>query len=239
MKPAMNVPRSPRAPLVAALSLLSLGASCDRVVEPGPPQNEPAQASSAASGAQAARGDWTGLSPSGGAAAGHERARARSATTVGEGPCIAPLREPPPPAAEPTRNCPTDPSGAPVMPTGSVAFVDAEGAPTIPVEHARTPEHREHGLMYRTDMPKDAGMLFSWQDSEQRTFWMHNTCLPLDMLFIGRDGTIAGILEQVPPMNDKGRTVPCPATHVLEVHAGWTRKHGVRPGQKVRIDAPR
>jgi uncharacterized membrane protein (UPF0127 family) len=125
------------------------------------------------------------------------------------------------------------------MPEGRVTFLEAPSTPTIPVELAVEPAHREHGLMYRTDLGSDAGMLFSWKDSEQRSFWMHNTCLPLDMLFLGRDGTIVGILEQVPPMNDEVRTVPCPAAHVLEVNAGWSRAHGVRPGQKVRIERPR
>ncbi len=125
------------------------------------------------------------------------------------------------------------------MPRGKVTFVDAPSSPTIEVEVASRPGHREHGLMYRTDLGADAGMLFSWNRSEPRSFWMRNTCTPLDMLFIAADGTIQGILEQVPTMNDESRSVPCRSAHVLEVHAGWTRKHGVQPGQRLRIEAPR
>jgi uncharacterized membrane protein (UPF0127 family) len=89
--------------------------------------------------------------------------------------------------------------------------------------------------MYRTELGQDSGMLFSWQDEAPRSFWMHNTCIPLDMLFIAADSTIVGILEQVPTLDEDSRSVGCPAAHVLELNAGWSRAHGVRPGQKIRI----
>ena len=81
-------------------------------------------------------------------------------------------------------------------------------------------------------------MLFAWQQPRVRSFWMRNTCLPLDMLFISADQTIAGVLEQVPTLNDTPRSVPCPVVYVLELNAGWTRAHQVRPGQKVQIEPP-
>lgn len=90
--------------------------------------------------------------------------------------------------------------------------------------------------MYRTSLGSDEGMLFSWGEEDVRSFWMLNTCVPLDMLFIAADGTIVGIVEQVPTLNTLPRGVPCPAQHVLEVNAGWTRQHGVEPGQKVEIE---
>jgi uncharacterized membrane protein (UPF0127 family) len=90
--------------------------------------------------------------------------------------------------------------------------------------------------MYRTGMPENAGMLFTWERDGQRTMWMHNTCMSFDMLFITGDGEIAGILENVPPLNDQFRSVPYLVTHALEVHAGWTSKHGVKAGQRVQID---
>ena len=105
------------------------------------------------------------------------------------------------------------------------------------IEIAATDPSRERGLMFRTAMPEDQGMIFNWADAGQRTFWMHDTCIPLDMLFIGADDTIAGVLEQVPPMDDSPRGVPCPVTHVLELNAGWCRAHGVKPGQRVRIES--
>jgi uncharacterized membrane protein (UPF0127 family) len=90
--------------------------------------------------------------------------------------------------------------------------------------------------MYRTSMPEGSGMLFSWQDERVRSFWMHNTCIPLDMLYITKDGTIAGILEQVPTLNDAPRGIKCPVAHVLELNAGWARSHSVAPGMKVKIE---
>jgi uncharacterized protein len=116
-----------------------------------------------------------------------------------------------------------------------VRFLDAPGKPRINVELARDGEQRARGLMYRTALPANQGMLFSWTEEQIQTFWMHNTCIPLDMLFIARDGTIAGILEQVPTLNDRPRSIPCPVLHVLEVNAGWSREHGVRAGQRLEI----
>jgi hypothetical protein len=150
--------------------------------------------------------------------------------------CIAPLAEPPPAAAAPAARCPADPEGPLPLPQGAVRFADAPSAPRIVVERALDDVARARGLMYRTRLDADAGMLFSWESESPRSFWMRNTCIPLDMLFIAADGTIVGILEQVPTLNTLPRAVPCPAKHVLEVNAGWTRQHGVVPGQKVEFE---
>lgn len=123
-----------------------------------------------------------------------------------------------------------------MLPMGQVRFPDAPSAPTISVERAENHAMRTRGLMYRTSLAADAGMLFSWHEEDVRSFWMKNTCIPLDMLFIARDGTIVGILEQVPTLNTLPRGVPCPAQHVLEVNAGWTRQHGIKPGQRIEIE---
>jgi uncharacterized protein len=150
--------------------------------------------------------------------------------------CVVPMPAEPLPRALPAPHCPLEPGTPPVMGEAKVAFPEAPKSPRITVEVANTAQAHEHGLMYRTKLAHDRGMLFSWPDERRRTFWMHNTCLPLDMLFIAADGTIAGILEQVPTLNDSPRAVPCPAAHVLEVNAGWSRAHGVKSGMKVRIE---
>ncbi|HEX2673683.1 MAG TPA: DUF192 domain-containing protein, partial [Polyangiaceae bacterium] len=106
----------------------------------------------------------------------------------------------------------------------------------IAVEVAATDAARERGLMYVKKLPDDQGMIFDWPEPAQRSFWMHNTCIPLDMMFIARDGTITGILEQVPTLNDEPRGVPCPAAYVLEVNAGWSRAHGIQPGTTAHIE---
>lgn len=92
--------------------------------------------------------------------------------------------------------------------------------------------------MYRRSMPDDEGMIFSWDQESYRSFWMRNTCIPLDMLFIAADGYVTGILENVPTLNEESRAIPCPAQHVLEVNAGWCRSHGVVAGQTVAIESP-
>ena len=125
------------------------------------------------------------------------------------------------------------------MPRGSVIFPEAPGSPRLSVELAQKDAHRAHGLMFRSKLEDDEGMLFSWPTPEPRSFWMRNTCLALDMLFVNDDAVIVGVLEQVPPWNDQARKVNCPASHVLEVRAGWVRDHGVAPGQRLLIEASR
>jgi uncharacterized protein len=147
--------------------------------------------------------------------------------------CVVPLLEPEPPAATTLEECPADPGGRPVMPRSTVRFPEAPGKPTLDVELALTDAHRAHGLMYRPHLAELEGMLFTFDDESVHAFWMQNTCLALDMMFIDSSGVIVGVVEQIPPWNTKQRRVSCPSTHVLEVRAGWTRDHGVVPGQHV------
>jgi uncharacterized protein len=150
--------------------------------------------------------------------------------------CVVPMAAEPPRRASNALHCPADPDQPSELARGYVLFTDAPGSPRLSVELARTEPEKERGLMFRTKMPDDQGMLFSWNNEEPRTFWMHNTCIPLDMMFIARDGTITGILEQVPTLNDAARGVPCPAAYVLEVNAGWSRSHGVKSGTIVHFE---
>jgi uncharacterized membrane protein (UPF0127 family) len=133
---------------------------------------------------------------------------------------------------------PADTPPAPKDPlrTGTIVFSEATGAaspPSITVEVADSPKTRQRGLMMRRSMPENRGMIFVFQEKKVQEFWMHNTCIPLDMMFIDKDGLIVGIEENVPTMSDDTFSVSCPSTYVLEVNAGWSRSHGVAPGQKV------
>jgi uncharacterized membrane protein (UPF0127 family) len=133
--------------------------------------------------------------------------------------------------------CPTDPAGgSPMVPIGHVSFPESRAAPRLEVELMLTEKHQARGLMYRKSLAEDKGMLFVWKLPSMHAFWMHNTCIPLDMLFIDDEGYIAGIVENAPTLNDGSRAVTCPASYVLEVNAGWSRQHGVEPGQKVLIE---
>jgi uncharacterized protein len=139
----------------------------------------------------------------------------------------------PPPAAR----CPPDPDGRHELETATVAFPEAPAHPKVDVELARSPREITRGLMYRRSMPDDRGMLFRMGDRREQTFWMQNTCIPLDMLFVDDDGVVVGVVEGAEPLTETTRSVGCPSAWVLEVNGGWTRKHGVRPGQKMGIPA--
>lgn len=116
-----------------------------------------------------------------------------------------------------------------------VNFPDAPSSPRVEVELAKTPHHIERGLMYRRSMPDDRGMFFTLDERRDHTFWMRNTCIPLDMLFIDDDGIIVGIVEAAAPLTETTRSVGCPSVFVLEVNAGWARRRGIKPGQKITI----
>lgn len=135
----------------------------------------------------------------------------------------------------PDPRCPRDPDGNPKLKTGKVSFPEAKNE-AVTVEITERDEDRQRGLMYRKSMPEDRGMIFTFEERENHRFWMHNTCIPLDMLFIDRDGTIVGIEENTSTMDDSTFEVGCPSSYVLELNAGWTRKHGVKAGQKVKLE---
>jgi uncharacterized membrane protein (UPF0127 family) len=148
-------------------------------------------------------------------------------------PAVAPVL----PKAASSAECPTDPEGGSKMPTAMVAFPDAPGNMKVDVEIAANEHDVTKGLMYRRQMNEEHGMLFKLGERRDHTFWMHNTCMPLDMLFIDEDGTIVGIVEGAEPLTDSSRSVGCDSTHVLEMNAGWARRHAVKPGQRVGLPA--
>jgi uncharacterized membrane protein (UPF0127 family) len=104
---------------------------------------------------------------------------------------------------------------------------------TFRVEVARNDADRAQGLMFRRSMPADQGMLFDFGRVEPVSMWMQNTYLPLDMLFIRADGTIARIAANTEPLST--RTIPSgePVLSVLELNAGMAAKLGIKPGDRV------
>jgi uncharacterized membrane protein (UPF0127 family) len=227
--------------------VLSLAAAtCQRVEEPAPtpaPHTEKSEQASTAAPvaappprpavASSAPLERTDAAPGAKAASSAESA----VEPPDAGRCVEPLAEPPPPVAEPASICPHDPEEhPPVLRRGKIKVPEVKGAPVISVEIADTPATEQRGLMYRTKLAAEQGMIFVWPRESMRTFWMHNTCLPLDMLFVAKDGTVVGLLEQVPVLNDRPRQVRCPAAYVLEMNAGWSRRHGVKPGMKLELN---
>ena len=157
------------------------------------------------------------------------------ATSKGADRCIVqtPVAPPPSTPAGPADGCPSDPGGVGALPRVTLTFPDADSIHAR-VELARAEPELERGLMYRKHMDDDAGMLFR-MGREVHTFWMHNTCIPLDMLFLDTDGVVVGIVENAPTLDDGPRSVACPSMWVLEMNAGWSRKHGVKAGQRVTL----
>jgi uncharacterized membrane protein (UPF0127 family) len=109
----------------------------------------------------------------------------------------------------------------------------ARGPVAVSVEIANTPTTRERGLMYRNNLGTDAGMLFLFPRDDKLQFWMKNTLLPLDMVFIDASRTVVGIVADARPFSTQGLGVGKPSRYVLEVHGGFCARHGITAGDKV------
>jgi hypothetical protein len=110
------------------------------------------------------------------------------------------------------------------------------GDVAVDVEVVATWPKIEKGLMYREHLPPDAGMLFMMGYESDHAFYMRNTLIPLDMIFIKKDMTIGGIVENAEPRTETLRKTGVMTLYVLEVNGGYTRAHGVNAGAKVRFD---
>jgi uncharacterized membrane protein (UPF0127 family) len=112
---------------------------------------------------------------------------------------------------------------------------------SVKVEVARTEAERERGLMFRREIGADEGMLFLFPESGDHAFWMKNTPIPLDMIFIAEGGTVVGVVAGAEPFSLAPRSVGAPSRYVLEVNGGWGAAHGVARGDRVRFEgiAPR
>ena len=104
---------------------------------------------------------------------------------------------------------------------------------SIAVEVVRTPEERRQGLMYRTSLAPNSGMLFVFEQEAIRPFWMKNTRLPLSIAFIDRDSIITDVMEMAPEDTTTRYSPSSPSRYALEMNAGWFQAHGIKPGDKV------
>lgn len=119
----------------------------------------------------------------------------------------------------------------------TAVLVTASGRHTFRIEIAETPEQRARGLMHRTGLAADYGMLFDFGADRPVAFWMKNTPTALDMVFIRGDGVVAGIAEDTTPFSLESIASPAPVRFVLEVVAGTARRIGLKPGD--RMEQPR
>lgn len=116
-------------------------------------------------------------------------------------------------------------------------IVTQNGRFTFTVEIADTPDKRSQGLMFRKSMAQDAGMLFTFERDQVASFWMKNTEIPLDMLFIARNGRIADMHRNAQPHSLRSIRSKMPVFAVLEINAGLTSRLGIRVGDRIEHPA--
>ncbi len=112
----------------------------------------------------------------------------------------------------------------------------AKGDFKFNIEIAQTEAEREKGLMFRTALAPDAGMLFVYPNEQQVSFWMQNTLIPLDMLFIGADGTVKTIHVNARPLDTTPIPSQVPVQFVLEIAGGRAGEIGLKAGDRFEND---
>jgi uncharacterized protein len=116
-----------------------------------------------------------------------------------------------------------------------VVLATRAGEQHVKVEIARTEPEKQHGLMYRQKLEPGRGMIFLWPQPEPLKFWMKNTYIPLDMIFIGGDRHVVYVEENAEPLTTSTRGPDEDSQFVLEVPGGWARAHGVERGVAVKF----
>lgn len=115
-----------------------------------------------------------------------------------------------------------------------IAVETASGERAFSVEVVRKEKERNRGLMFRHEMANDHGMLFDYDPPQKISFWMKNTFIPLDIIFIGADGRVLNIAESTTPLSLERLPAAGEARGVLEINGGLSAKLGIKPGDKVR-----
>ncbi|TAJ73333.1 MAG: DUF192 domain-containing protein [Phenylobacterium sp.] len=108
-----------------------------------------------------------------------------------------------------------------------------KGVSSFQVEIADSEMEREYGLMCRRSLSADRGMLFLFPKATPQMFWMRNTLIPLDIVYIGADGRVVSISRNVQPLDESGAPSAGPAKFVLELAAGRAAQIGLLPGDRV------
>lgn len=124
----------------------------------------------------------------------------------------------------------------PFEPKGVLEFVNPNGAVIrqIAIEVADTDSSRMRGLMDRRSLSTRQGMLFIFPDETDRSFWMQNTPLPLDIIFVAADSQIVNIAKHTTPLSPEQVTSTGPAKYVVEVRAGFTDRYAITDSARVR-----
>lgn len=126
---------------------------------------------------------------------------------------------------------PNSPNGK--LPMTTVVIDAGHGPAKFQTEVAADPASQEKGLMFRKNLAPDAGMLFDFHKPDFQTFWMKNTVIPLDMIFIRADGTISSIAPNATPYSETPIPSYEPVRAVLEIAGGRAAQLGILPGAHV------
>jgi len=119
---------------------------------------------------------------------------------------------------------------------GRLVLHSATGDHAFNVEVVDTPESRAKGLMFREELADDAGMLFDFKQEREVSFWMSNTLIPLDMIFVGADGVVKTIHVNARPQDLTSIPSQVPVQCALEIPGGRTEELGIKPGDTMEHD---
>jgi len=117
--------------------------------------------------------------------------------------------------------------------SSELTILSASGPHRFKVELAETPAQMTQGLMFRTSLPPDAGMLFDYKEPTAATMWMRNTLIPLDMLFVDAQGRIVNIHQRAVPESLDLIAAAAPVRAVIELNGGTASRLGIQPGDQV------
>jgi uncharacterized membrane protein (UPF0127 family) len=119
-----------------------------------------------------------------------------------------------------------------------VTFEGAQLTTPVYLRIVNSPKERERGLMYETRLAEDEGMLFVFPMEQEYSFWMKNTPLSLDMIFLNAAKEVVGVITHAPPFSETQQTVNKPSLYTIELPAGSVKRLGVKEGNRVVFGGP-
>ncbi len=130
---------------------------------------------------------------------------------------------------------PPPPEGITFVKEGELRIQGEDGTEIakLDIEVAGNPQEIQQGLMYRQSMEENQGMLFLMPENRLQSFWMRNTFIPLDIIFIDTEKKIVSIQKNAKPHDETSLPSAGPAQYVLEVNAGYSDKHGLKKGTQL------
>jgi uncharacterized membrane protein (UPF0127 family) len=117
----------------------------------------------------------------------------------------------------------------------TVSFLSAKGPLSFVVEIVTSPADVQKGLMFRKSLALDHGMLFAFPNEAPRTFWMKNTLISLDMIFMNSDKIVVGVIANAKPLSLDTLSIAKPARYVLEINAGLAKQRGIEVGVQAQF----